>query len=114
LTEAILAVRDDALEIGVPSERFWSMTYSEVVGELNAFYRRRNADVREQKRLRAMMDYKLAQLIGAAFTKDRFPKTLQDAYPDMFPASSSGWRENKAQWQKYAAEFNRQRKVRGG
>ena len=66
---------------------------------------------KEQSQLQAVTDYRLAQLIGAAFT-DKFPKTLKDAYPDLFDSesgASGGWRENKRQWQKYAEEFNRQK-----
>jgi hypothetical protein len=87
------------------------MTYPEVVDEINAFYRRKKNEFREQEQLIAKMDYQLAQLIGAAFTSS-FPKTLKAAYPDLFKETSEGWRESKSQWQKYAEEFNRQREAK--
>jgi hypothetical protein len=89
------------------------MTYPEVVDEINAFYRRRKAETRDREQLRAKMDYQLAQLIGVMFHEPKkYPKSLSAAYPDLFGDSSGGWQESKAQWQKYAAEFNRQREVR--
>lgn len=87
------------------------MTFLEAVDEINAFYRRRKADFRDRQQFRAVMDYKLAQLIGAAFT-DKFPKTLKEAYPDLFGGSAGGWQQSKSQWQKYAEEFNRQREAK--
>lgn len=90
------------------------MTYPEVVDEINAFGRRREADIRDQKQLRAMMDYQLAQLIGVMFNDPKkYPKSLRAAYPDLFPESSSGWQVHKAQFQRYADEFNRQRGAKG-
>lgn len=89
------------------------MTYPEVVDEINAYYRHRESQIQEQKQLRAMMDYQLAQLIGAIYhDPKKFPKTLRAAYPDLFP-ESSGWQEHKAQFQQYADEFNRQREAKG-
>lgn len=101
------------MEIGIPSERFWSMTYPEVVDEINAYGRRREADLREREQIRAKMDYQLAQLIGVMFHEPKkYPNSLKAAYPDLFGGASGGWRESKAQWQKYAEEFNRQRGAR--
>lgn len=102
------------LDIGISSERFWSMTYTEVVDEINAFGRRREADIYEQKQLRAMMDYQLAQLIGVMFNDTKkYPKSLRAAYPDLFPESSSGWQDHKEKFRMYADEFNRQREAIG-
>ena len=90
------------------------MTYPEVVDEINAYYRRRESRIQEQKQLRAMMDYQLAQLIGAIYhDPKKFPKTLRAAYPDLFPKPPSGWQEHKAQFRQYAEEFNRQREAKG-
>ena len=100
--------------IGITSERFWSMTYPEVVDEINAFGRRRSASIREQKQLRAMMDYQLAQLIGVMFNDPKkYPKSLRAAYPDLFPELSPGWQANKEKFRAYADEFNRQREAKG-
>lgn len=90
------------------------MTYPEIVDEINAFGRRREADFRDRERLRAKMDYQLAGLIGVAFNDPKkFPKTLKEAYPDLFGDTSCGWKQSKAQWQKFAEEFNRQREAKG-
>lgn len=89
------------------------MTYPEVIDEINAYRQRCKAKLRDYECLRAEMDYQLAQLIGVMFHEPKkYPKSLQSAYPGLFKGTSGGWRESKAQWQKYAAEFNRQREAR--
>lgn len=88
------------------------MTYLEAIDEINAFYRRRKAQYREAAQFRAAMDYRLAGLIGTAFNNPKkYPESPKAAYPDLFNDSGGGWRESKAQWQKYAEEFNRRREA---
>jgi hypothetical protein len=61
------------------------MTYIEVIEEIEAYNKRHENEYKEQMRLRASMDYQLAQLIGIAFNDPKkYPKTLQKAYPELF------------------------------
>jgi hypothetical protein len=88
------------------------MTYVEVIEEINAFNKRHEENYQEQMRLRANMDYQLAQLIGIAFNDPKkYPTTLQKAYPDLFNKQSKKmtWQENKEQLKMYAAVHNQQR-----
>lgn len=87
------------------------MTYVELVDEINAFWRRHKAVIREQERLRAEMDYQLAGLIGSMLA-GKFPKSLKSAYPDLFDTPGD-WRAHKASFKQYAEEFNRQRGEKG-
>ncbi len=103
-----MALKDDALTIGIPESRYWRMTYVEAGDEIEAWKRRHKAAVREQQQVRAVMDYNLAALIRSAFAGN-YPKSPKVAYPDLFSVGPRGWRESKAQWQKYAAEFNQRR-----
>ncbi len=73
-----------ALEWDIPVLDFWTMTYGEVVDTLNASSKRYQNRLREK----ALMDYKLADLIAAnvalMFKKDAQIPTLFDAYPALF------------------------------
>jgi hypothetical protein len=85
------------------------MTYTEIVDEINAFGRRRQAEYKERAQFRALMDYQLAQLIGVAFNDPKkYPKSLKQAYPELFDAPDD-WRAQKASFKQFAEEFNRQR-----
>lgn len=88
------------------------MTYAEILEEIDAYNRRRKSEYEDQRTVRAEMDYRFAQLINLAVLDGKnFPKTLNEAYPDIFKDTSVriDWRENKQGWAAYAAEFNRQR-----
>jgi len=100
-------VKRDALTAGITVERFWRMTYAEVVEEIEAVNRRREIDYQDQRRLRAEMDYQLAQLIGTAFgSPKKYPKTLQKAYPGIFKPRPT-WQEHKAGFARFARAHNR-------
>lgn len=106
-------MKDTALDIGITTDRLWSMTYSEVVDEINAYGRRREADFHAKEQLRAKMDYQFAQLIGVMVHEPKkYPKTLQAAYPDLFAGGSGRWKSSKEQFKRYAEEFNRQREAK--
>ncbi|HCC01677.1 MAG TPA: hypothetical protein DHW78_00620 [Ruminococcaceae bacterium] len=88
------------------------MTCAEVSEEINAYNRRKKQDRQEQAQFRAQMDYRLASMISIGYNNPKkFPKNLNDAYPDLFP--NEGWKQSKSNFARYAEEFNYQREVKG-
>jgi hypothetical protein len=88
------------------------MTYSEVLDELEAYSRRREADVKDQMWIQAQMDYSLAKLINiAVWDPKHLPDTVQKAYPGLFPKEEEKltWQESKEQFKAYAEAHNRQK-----
>lgn len=86
------------------------MTYVEVIEEIEAYNKRHENEYTEQLRLRATMDYQLAQLVGVAFNDPKkYPKTLQKAYPGIFKENSPKmtWQEHKENMKRYAEQHNR-------
>ena len=88
------------------------MTYIEVIEEIEAYTKRHGNEYKEQTRLRAAMDYQLAQLVGIAFNDpQKYPKTLQKAYPELFKENGKKamtWQEQKENFKRYAEQHNRQ------
>lgn len=87
------------------------MTCVEVSEEIDAYNRRKKLDYQEQAQFRAQMDYRLASMISVGYNDPKkFPKTLNDVYPDLFP--DAGWKASKAGFARYAEQFNHQREVK--
>ncbi|HFE9851433.1 TPA: hypothetical protein ACGBG5_001723 [Enterococcus faecalis] len=60
-----------AVEAGIPAEKYWSMTYEEIVIQAEANIANRKQQLEEQ----AVMDYKAAQLSAYAFNDpQKMPK----------------------------------------
>jgi hypothetical protein len=87
------------------------MTCVEVSEEIDAYNRRKKLDYQEQAQFRAQMDYRLASMISVGYNDPKkFPKTLNDVYPDLFP--DAGWKQSKSNFARYAERFNHQREVK--
>lgn len=68
-----------AVEAGIPAEKYWSMTYEEIVVQSEA-----NAVIRKQKlEEQAMMDYKAAQLNAYGFNDPKKMPKIDQHYPFM-------------------------------
>lgn len=67
-----------ALEIGISVNEYWDLTYGEILLYIDTYNQKQITEMKHQ----ALMDYKLAELIGCAFG-GKFP-TLYETYPSLF------------------------------
>lgn len=66
-----------AVEAGIPAEKYWSMTYEEIVLQAEA-----NVAIRKQQlKEKAMMDYKAAQLNAYGFNDPKKMPKPDQHYP---------------------------------
>jgi len=66
-----------AVEAGIPAEKYWSMSYEEIVVQAEANIAIRKTELEEQ----AMMDYKAAQLSAYAFNDPKKMPKPEQHYP---------------------------------
>jgi hypothetical protein len=74
--ELLKAMYPMAVKVGIPADKYWSMTYGEIMEEIDAISFRRESELKEK----AMLDYTSAQLITKGFHQpDKMPK-IEEAY----------------------------------
>lgn len=60
-----------AIEWGIPADKYWSLTFGEIMLQVSANKKRKLEESKEK----AMFDYNLAQLVAFAFNKpEKMPK----------------------------------------
>lgn len=66
-----------AVEAGIPAEKYWSMTYEEIIvqAEANA------ANKKQELEMQAQLDYKAAQLNAFALNDPKKMPKFNDHYP---------------------------------
>ena len=65
-----------AVKLGIPASEFWSMTYDEIVTQVEANVLNKEEALKEQ----AMMDYKRAQLISYSVNDPKKMPKFEDFY----------------------------------
>lgn len=66
-----------AIEAGIPAEKYWSMTYEEIISQAEANIAYRQKELEEQARL----DYKAAQLNAWALNEPKKMPKFEEHYP---------------------------------
>lgn len=66
-----------AIELGVPANLYWSLTFKEIMLEINALRVRRERDIKEK----AMFDYNLVQGMAMAFNSPQKIPKAEKMYP---------------------------------
>lgn len=102
----------EAIKCGLGIMEFWDLTYEEIVLYINTYAEQEKEKLKE----RALLDYKLADLIGISAgrlldSKVEFPQ-IHTAYPSLFsPVESEpdvpAWQETKAKLMKFAQGRNK-------
>lgn len=87
---------------------YWDMTYAEIIATIEAYNKRKQADLKEK----AVFAYKQANLIaafvGASFSSNASPPSIHEAFPDLFEApklqfQQQPWQIMKERIEAYAA-----------
>ncbi|MGM0239486.1 hypothetical protein [Enterococcus sp. AZ103] len=66
-----------AVEAGIDADKYWSMTYEEIVVQAEANVAKRKQELEQQ----AMLDYKAAQLNAYALNEPKKMPKFEDHYP---------------------------------
>lgn len=66
-----------AVEAGIDADKYWSMTYEEIVIQAEANVAKRKQELEQQ----AMLDYKAAQLNAYALNEPKKMPKFEDHYP---------------------------------
>lgn len=85
-----------AVEAGIPAEKYWLMSYEEIVIQAEANIAIRKKELEEQ----AMMDYKAAQLSAYAFNDPKKMPKPEQHYPFLHGEEKQNESPNQQQeWQ---------------
>lgn len=74
-----MAMYEPALEIGIPSNDFWDMTFEEIMTEVNVRQKIKKNALRE----RATFDYNIAQMMVYAVNDPKKMPKIDELYPFM-------------------------------
>lgn len=101
----------DALVCGIKIDEFWELTYGEISLYITAYQKRREMELKE----RAIMDYKLGDLIGISAgrlmdSKCKYPQ-IEEVYPNFFEEvvkekPKQDWEKQKEILMNYANAHN--------
>lgn len=95
-------ILQDSINIGLPEQDFWDMTFAEIQRYANGVNYRREQEIK----LRAQMDYNLAATIGqfvsCMFSSSSKPPEIYDIYPSLFERED----QSANNFLKFAEEFN--------
>lgn len=97
------------------ASEFWDLTYGDIMETIEAYQKAKQAEATMMRDMRAMMDYRLANLIAIGFHEPKkFPQTLSEAYPFLSVSAKQGtWQESKAEMAAIAGAHNRSFKKGG-
>lgn len=102
-----------AVEAGIDADKYWSMTYEEIIIQAEANVAQKKQELEQQ----AMLDYKAAQLNAYALNEPKKMPKFEEHYP--FTQSSTqesettqqqDWRVNKARMMEYTEMIKQTRK----
>lgn len=95
LNKLFFNLLENALYYGIEEERYWSMTYGEVIRSIKAKVKKEKNDYKA----RLTADYALANLIGVSvgrlLSKDAKLPSLFECYPDLFKEEIEEERRSK-------------------
>lgn len=66
-----------AVEQGIPADEYWTMTYEEILVQVEANKKKREAELREK----AQFDYRMGQLMVYAFNDPKKMPEIEKMYP---------------------------------
>lgn len=107
-----------AVEAGIPADRFWFMTYEEIIVQAEANQKKRHRELEEQ----ALLDYKATQLNAYAFNNPKkMPKfeayynfNQQETVENDTENQQQNWQVMKARMMERAAMIKETRARKGG
>ena len=111
MTELLLDVCPAAIRYGIQIERFWSMSYDEIMLTIGA----KIEEEKDALKAQILRNSELAGLIGLAINDPRkLPRDIRRVYPELFreEKGAEDWKKNKAEMAAYAAAHNA--KVKAG
>lgn len=106
-----------AVESGIDADKYWSMTYEEIVVQAEANANKRKAELEQQ----AMLDYKAAQLNAYALNEPKKMPKFEDHYPFTKIGNEpeeenkqQDWRVMKERMMNYTEAIKKTREKKGG